>query len=64
MSSNLKVNCYGFATGCRKLCLPCVGRRKPKMVGKHWDRQTVTAASMRASLLEAAGSAVCFSRSV
>jgi len=27
MSSNLKANCYGFATGCRKLYLSSVGCR-------------------------------------
>jgi len=35
MSSNLKANCYRFATGCRNLYLPSVGCRKAKMVGKH-----------------------------
>jgi len=27
MSSNLKENCYAFATGCRKLYLPSLGCR-------------------------------------
>jgi len=35
MSSNLKANCHGFASGCRKLHFSSVGCCKPKMVGKH-----------------------------
>jgi len=37
MPLNLKANCYGFATGCRKLLF--VGCRKPKKVGKHWRKR-------------------------
>jgi len=36
MSSNLKANCYEFATGCRKLCFSSVGCREPEKVGEHW----------------------------
>jgi len=32
MSLNLKANCYGFATGCRKFCFFPVGCRKPGKV--------------------------------
>ena len=35
MSSNLKANFYGFATGCRKFYFFPEGCRKPKKVGKH-----------------------------
>jgi len=34
MSLNLKANCYGLSTGCRKLYFFPVGCRKPEKVGK------------------------------
>ena len=36
MSPKLNPNCYGFATGCRKLYFCFVRCRKPKKVGNHW----------------------------
>jgi len=35
-SSSLEANCYGLATGCRKLYFSFAGCRKPKKVEKHW----------------------------
>jgi len=41
MSPNLKANCYGFATGCRKFYFPSIWCCNPKKFGKHWTLSAI-----------------------